>query len=392
MTIALALSMGLSANCISGLNVVASDGDSTSPSANIDYIKGDDSKNFYLTLTLRDVKNCTCAGLKFTYNPEKVSIPKLDDKASNLAELVEMEDKSNASLVASSNGEFEGSEAGQEVKGVWKNFTAKHSNKGAGSTGTDEKEVELLYLVHPSAPKTVAAKYSISTTEGTENRLFSTTKDYEFLRIPFFPAGENNIPDDLSGIIKIESLQLDNDRTIKELVSNNGLTIDPNLKDANKVVTIHANGGTFNIDNFKDGKKGTLNDAADTLTVTCDKDGNITLPDRVDITRPSERMFLCWYAKPVNTNGPVNSNTVLLANRYYSGEKYDSSKGLNLYAVWALAGDINGDGAVTSKDRTMLLGQFGDEGNNKKADINGDGAVTSRDRTILLGKFGEEEQ
>ncbi len=402
LTLALALSMGLSASCISGLNVVASDGDSTSPSANIDYIKGDDydtNKIFNLTLTLKDVKNCTCAGLKFTYDSTKVSIPNLQEDANNLNAVVEVPDKCEASLEANDEGGFETS---GEVTGVWTNFKAEQTT-GAGGTGQNEKVVELLYLVHPSiqstaAPNTVAiqpdgtAGYNITTTQGTENKLFSTTKNYEFLKIPFSCAQESGISDVPSEMITIESLQLDNDGNIMDLVVNNGLNIDTQIKDAKSGVTIHANGGTFKSDNFADGTRGTLDEETQTLTVTCDGEGKITLPNRVDITRPSGRMFLCWSTKEVNTNGPVSKTEVPEVDRYNSGEEYDSSKGLELYAVWALAGDTNGDGVVNASDRNILLGQFGTQNNNNKPDINGDGLVNAQDRNILTGNFGKGDK
>ncbi len=52
------------------------------------------------------------------------------------------------------------------------------------------------------------------------------------------------------------------------------------------------------------------------------------------------------------------------------------------------AGDINGDGAVTTPDLTTLLGQFGQTGAGLCADLNGDGSVNTADLVLFLGRFG----
>ena len=58
--------------------------------------------------------------------------------------------------------------------------------------------------------------------------------------------------------------------------------------------------------------------------------------------------------------------------------------------VTPLVGDITGDGAVTTTDLTILLGQFGQSVKpSTGGDLTGDGEVTTTDLTLLLGNFGQ---
>jgi trimeric autotransporter adhesin len=52
----------------------------------------------------------------------------------------------------------------------------------------------------------------------------------------------------------------------------------------------------------------------------------------------------------------------------------------------AIAGDLNGDGAVDAADLALFLGSWG--GSDPNADLNGDGSIDAADLSILLGNWG----
>lgn len=54
----------------------------------------------------------------------------------------------------------------------------------------------------------------------------------------------------------------------------------------------------------------------------------------------------------------------------------------------ALAGDVNGDGAVDFTDLNILLSEFGDIGAGLQADLDGDGDVDFSDLNVVLSAFG----
>ena len=60
--------------------------------------------------------------------------------------------------------------------------------------------------------------------------------------------------------------------------------------------------------------------------------------------------------------------------------------------VNVLAGDVNGDGRVSSRDRRALRDAYGSARGEPTytvlADLNGDGRISSRDRRILRGRYG----
>lgn len=56
--------------------------------------------------------------------------------------------------------------------------------------------------------------------------------------------------------------------------------------------------------------------------------------------------------------------------------------------VTTLVGDLNNDGAVTTPDLTLFLGQFGQTGAALAADFNCDGFVGTPDLVLFLGSFG----
>lgn len=63
--------------------------------------------------------------------------------------------------------------------------------------------------------------------------------------------------------------------------------------------------------------------------------------------------------------------------------------------ITLLAGDLNGDGSINTKDRTVLnrnLNLAGSDIGNALADITGDGLVNSKDRTILTKNLNKSEE